>query len=185
MAYRRNKHFVSRNQSDASQMDGGPMAGHVVIALVPHSLSPPMSTIRCTVRWARRDVYAPQKGANPDEVVELDRALRRWADVVERATKTDHRTAAGAGAADAGRPGARTEGLPTTAGSGCWIGARRTGSIEHRLIDLGIPCHTPVPPFRHRQSKLCGIRETVSEAGCRRGPMRRAAVSIVIYIDVR
>jgi glycerate kinase len=44
-------------------------------------------------------VYAPQKGANPDEVVELDRALRRWADVVERETKTDHRTAAGAGAA--------------------------------------------------------------------------------------
>jgi glycerate kinase len=44
-------------------------------------------------------VYAPQKGANPDQVPELDRALRRWADVVERATKADHRTAAGAGAA--------------------------------------------------------------------------------------
>jgi glycerate kinase len=44
-------------------------------------------------------VYAPQKGANPEQVHELDRALRRWADVVERETKTDHRTAAGAGAA--------------------------------------------------------------------------------------
>jgi glycerate kinase len=44
-------------------------------------------------------VYAPQKGANPDQVTELDRALRRWADVVERETKADHRTAAGAGAA--------------------------------------------------------------------------------------
>jgi glycerate 2-kinase len=32
-------------------------------------------------------------------VVELDRALRGWADVVERETKTDYRTAAGAGAA--------------------------------------------------------------------------------------
>jgi glycerate kinase len=44
-------------------------------------------------------VYAPQKGANPDQVNELDSGLRRWADVVERETKTDHRSAAGAGAA--------------------------------------------------------------------------------------
>ena len=32
-------------------------------------------------------------------MIDLDRSLRRWADVVERETKTDHRTAAGAGAA--------------------------------------------------------------------------------------
>jgi glycerate kinase len=44
-------------------------------------------------------VYAPQKGADPEQVSELDRALRRWADVVERATNSDCRTAAGAGAA--------------------------------------------------------------------------------------
>jgi glycerate kinase len=44
-------------------------------------------------------VYAPQKGANPEQVTELDGALRRWADVVERETKTDYRAAAGAGAA--------------------------------------------------------------------------------------
>jgi glycerate kinase len=44
-------------------------------------------------------VYAPQKGADSREVAELDRALRSWADVVERATKTDCRAAAGAGAA--------------------------------------------------------------------------------------
>lgn len=44
-------------------------------------------------------VYAAQKGANPDQVFELDRALRGWADVVERETKTDYRTAPGAGAA--------------------------------------------------------------------------------------
>ena len=42
-------------------------------------------------------VYAPQKGASPDQVIELDRALRGWADVVERETKMDCRTAAGAG----------------------------------------------------------------------------------------
>ena len=34
-------------------------------------------------------VYAPQKGANPEQVAELDRALRSWAEVVERTTKTD------------------------------------------------------------------------------------------------
>jgi glycerate kinase len=45
------------------------------------------------------NVYAPQKGADTEQVIELDRALRRWADVVEQATKSDCRTAAGAGAA--------------------------------------------------------------------------------------
>ena len=44
-------------------------------------------------------VYAPQKGANVREVTELDRALRMWADVVERTTATDCRDSAGAGAA--------------------------------------------------------------------------------------
>ena len=44
-------------------------------------------------------VYAPQKGAGPDQVLELDRALRRWADILERETKVDYRNAAGAGAA--------------------------------------------------------------------------------------
>src|SRR5689334_5441256 len=44
-------------------------------------------------------VYAPQKGAGPDQVLELDRALRRWADILERETKVDYRDAAGAGAA--------------------------------------------------------------------------------------
>jgi glycerate 2-kinase len=44
-------------------------------------------------------VYAPQKGANPDQVIKLDHSLRRWADVVEEETKTDCRNAEGAGAA--------------------------------------------------------------------------------------
>jgi glycerate kinase len=44
-------------------------------------------------------VYAPQKGADPQQVTELDDALQVWADVVERATGNDYRRAAGAGAA--------------------------------------------------------------------------------------
>jgi glycerate kinase len=44
-------------------------------------------------------VYAPQKGADPDQVIELDRALRRWADVVTRETRKDDSSEPGAGAA--------------------------------------------------------------------------------------
>ncbi|MDT5334579.1 MAG: glycerate 2-kinase [Mycobacterium sp.] len=44
-------------------------------------------------------VYAPQKGADPGQVAELDHALRTWADVVERTTNTAFRDSAGAGAA--------------------------------------------------------------------------------------
>jgi glycerate kinase len=44
-------------------------------------------------------VYAPQKGADADQVEELDRSLRRWAEVVERETGSVYSSAAGAGAA--------------------------------------------------------------------------------------
>lgn len=44
-------------------------------------------------------VYGPQKGADPDQVRELDAALAHWADVVAAATGYDHRAAPGAGAA--------------------------------------------------------------------------------------
>jgi glycerate kinase len=44
-------------------------------------------------------VYAPQKGASPQDVSLLDTALRRWADAVAAATGTDRAAAPGAGAA--------------------------------------------------------------------------------------
>ena len=44
-------------------------------------------------------VFGPQKGASPNDVVALDAALARWADVVAQATGTDHRNTPGAGAA--------------------------------------------------------------------------------------
>lgn len=44
-------------------------------------------------------VYAPQKGATPEQVSLLDAALGRWADVVAAATGTDLRDSPGAGAA--------------------------------------------------------------------------------------
>ncbi|WP_210438833.1 glycerate kinase [Nocardioides xinjiangensis] len=44
-------------------------------------------------------VYAPQKGATPDQVAELDARLDRWADAVALATGADRRDEAGAGAA--------------------------------------------------------------------------------------
>jgi glycerate kinase len=44
-------------------------------------------------------VYGPQKGADHDQVRQLDAALAHWADVVAAATGHDHRAAPGAGAA--------------------------------------------------------------------------------------
>ncbi len=44
-------------------------------------------------------IYGPQKGADPDQVVQLDRALGHFADLVAAHTGRDERGAAGAGAA--------------------------------------------------------------------------------------
>jgi glycerate 2-kinase len=44
-------------------------------------------------------VYGPQKGASPEDVELLERALRRWADVVAASTGRDLRDLPGAGAA--------------------------------------------------------------------------------------
>lgn len=44
-------------------------------------------------------VYGPQKGASPEQVVELDERLARWADLVAEQTGTDLRDVPGAGAA--------------------------------------------------------------------------------------
>ncbi len=44
-------------------------------------------------------VYGPQKGADPDQVRQLDVALTRWADLVAATTGHDHRATPGAGAA--------------------------------------------------------------------------------------
>lgn len=44
-------------------------------------------------------VYAPQKGASPEDVALLDKALHRWADVLVTARGRNHRDAFGAGAA--------------------------------------------------------------------------------------
>jgi glycerate 2-kinase len=45
------------------------------------------------------EVYGPQKGASPEQVADLDAALRRWAAVVAAAVGADWSTAPGSGAA--------------------------------------------------------------------------------------
>jgi glycerate kinase len=75
-------------------------------------------------------VYAPQKGADPLQVSELDGALRVWADVVERATGKDCRTAAGAGAA--GGVGFAAMAVP---------GAQMRAGIEVILDLIGLDTH--------------------------------------------
>lgn len=44
-------------------------------------------------------IYGPQKGADPDQIAQLDRALSHFADLVAAHTGRDERDAAGAGAA--------------------------------------------------------------------------------------
>jgi len=44
-------------------------------------------------------IYGPQKGARPDQVVELDAGLSHWADLVAQTTGRDLRNVPGAGAA--------------------------------------------------------------------------------------
>ena len=81
---------------DAAQLD---LIGlHPEIASATFTIAVDVDNPLCGPMGAAK-VYAPQKGANPHQVIELDRALAVWADVVERATKTDRRAAAGAGAA--------------------------------------------------------------------------------------
>jgi glycerate kinase len=52
-----------------------------------------------TGRQGAAYVYGPQKGASPEQVEQLDRALGRFADLVAEATGRDHRDDPGAGAA--------------------------------------------------------------------------------------
>jgi glycerate kinase len=75
-------------------------------------------------------VYAPQKGATPRQVAELDAALRRWADVIGAATGTDLRDAPGAGAAGGVGYVARTV-----------LGAPLRPGIDLVLDLVGFPTH--------------------------------------------
>jgi glycerate kinase len=81
---------------EAAYLDLTPL--HPDIACAAFTLASDVDNPLCGPLGAAT-VYAPQKGASPDQVVELDRGLRHWADIVERAAKADYRTAAGAGAA--------------------------------------------------------------------------------------
>jgi glycerate kinase len=75
-------------------------------------------------------VYAPQKGATPRQVAELDAALRRWADVIDAATGTDLRDAPGAGAAGGVGYAARTV-----------LGSPLRPGIDLVLDLVGFPAH--------------------------------------------
>ena len=87
-------------------------------------------------------VYAPQKGATPRQVVELDRALAHWADTVDQATGTSFRDAPGAGAAG---------GIGFTALA--VMGARMRPGIELILDLIGLDRH------------LAGARGTLTGEG--------------------
>jgi glycerate 2-kinase len=83
-------------QIDAARLD---LKGlHPAIAESTFTLAADVDSPLCGQRGAAA-VYGPQKGADRYQVAGLDRALSRWADVVEWTTNTDCRNLPGAGAA--------------------------------------------------------------------------------------
>ena len=90
------------------------------------------------------EVYGPQKGASPEQVIELASGLRRWAAVVAEATGTDWSRAPGSGAAGgvgsiavqlAAKAGATVIGLARAGGDGAPRAA--VGLLEQELGLLG------------------------------------------------
>jgi len=76
---------------DLTELHPGLAAAHIEVACdVDNPLTGPEGAAA---------VYGPQKGADPDQVRQLDAALAHWADVVAAATGHDHRADRGAGAA--------------------------------------------------------------------------------------
>lgn len=71
---------------------------HAAIADTVFTLAADVDSPLCGPHGAAL-VYGPQKGADDEQVAELDRGLSRWASLVDRATGTDCRDAPGAGAA--------------------------------------------------------------------------------------
>ena len=110
-------------------------------------------------------VYAPQKGASPDEVRALDAALRRWADVVAAAVGRDHAQDAGAGAAG----GVGFAALAV-------LGATRRPGIEVVLELLGFERATRrLRPRHHRRgnARRADARRQGAGRGRRRGASGR------------
>ena len=107
-------------------------------------------------------VYAPQKGASPQDVASLEEGLARWADVTEQAFGFVKRDEPGAGAA--GGLGFAALGF---------LGAAMQPGIE-LMLDLLSFARPPVrrPPGRHRRG---GARraDAAREGPCRGGPRGR------------
>lgn len=94
-------------RGDSLPEGGGALASAVALDLEParHLMADVALTVACDVDnpltgpTGAAQVYGPQKGADPTQVAELDRALGHWADLVRSITGSDVRDRAGAGAA--------------------------------------------------------------------------------------
>lgn len=75
---------------DSADLEGIPPFDLTVACDVDNPLTGPYGAAR---------VYAPQKGASPDEATDLDAALAHWADIAATTTGRDPRDVPGAGAA--------------------------------------------------------------------------------------
>lgn len=95
--------------ADGREVAEGGAAVAGVVAVEPAPLRERMAGVQVTVACdvdnpltgphGAAAVYGPQKGADDEDVRQLDRALGHFADVVAEATGADHRDVPGAGAA--------------------------------------------------------------------------------------
>ena len=96
---------IKHNGASPHELSRGEELSRVVAIVAPASLSPIDFLIACDVQnplygpQGAAYVYAPQKGASPEEVEELDKGLRHYAGIIQRQTGKDIASIPGAGAA--------------------------------------------------------------------------------------
>jgi glycerate kinase len=125
-------------------------------------------------------VYGPQKGATPDDVPSLDRALARWAAVVAAATGVDRADAPGAGAAG-GVGFAALAGLGARRRSGIDVLAEVVG-LADRLAgaDLVITGEGSLDAQTLRGKTVAGVARLAAERGV---PVRAVAGVVALSPD--
>jgi len=96
---------IKHNGGSPYELSRGEELSRVVAIVPPASLAPVDFLIACDVQnplyglQGAAYVYAPQKGASPEEVEELDKGLRHYAGIIQRQTGKDIASMPGTGAA--------------------------------------------------------------------------------------
>jgi len=124
---------IKHNGGSPYELSRGEELSRVVAVVPPASLPPVDFLIACDVQnplygpQGAAYVYAPQKGASPEEVEQLDKSLQHYAGIIQRQTGKDIASVPGAGAAG----GIAASLIP-------FLGARLTSGTELIIEASGI-----------------------------------------------